>query len=208
MNWPGRGRWLALWQAAGVDAVPAEWYDRLTAAYAERHRHYHNRQHIADCLAEFDQARHLAQDPVTVELALWFHDAVYRPRKSDNEEQSAALAKHCLTEAGVSDARVGSVIELIMATKTHEVQAGSDAGLMVDVDLSILGQNEKRFSEYEQQIRREYRWVPKIIFAPKRAEILERFLARDQIYATEWFRNKYEAQARHNLKGSISLLKG
>ena len=55
-------------------------------------------------------------------------------------------------------------------------EAGPDAGLMVDVDLSILGQNEQRFAEYEAQIREEYRWVPGLIFKPKRAEILQRFL--------------------------------
>jgi predicted metal-dependent HD superfamily phosphohydrolase len=76
------------------------------------------------------------------------------------------------------------------------------------VDLSILGQDGKRFSEYERQIRQEYSWVPEAVFAAKRAEVLERFLARQWIFATEWFREKYEEQARQNLKGSISRLRG
>jgi len=71
---------------------------------------------------------------------------------------------------------------------------------VVDVDLSILGQSEKRFSEYEQQIRQEYAWVPQAVFASKRAEILGRFLARPGIFATEWFRTKYEQQARATSK--------
>src|SRR5687767_3464338 len=102
-------RWDTLWQSAHATVSPG-WYEKLTAAYAEPHRHYHNQQHIAECLAEFDQARHLARDPVAVELALWFHDAVYDPKAADNEEQSAALAKRCLSEAGANPALTEAVV--------------------------------------------------------------------------------------------------
>lgn len=207
MSWPDLNRWSALWRAAGVDDAPVQWYERLTTAYAEPHRHYHNQLHIGECLVEFDQARHLAVYPAAVELALWFHDAVYKPRAGDNEEQSAALLKCCAVETGVPGSLVETAARLVMVTKNHEVGADADAALMVDVDLSILGQSEDRFSEYEQQIRKEYGWVPRPIFASKRAEILQRFLARPTIFATEWFRAKYEQQARRNLKASIANLR-
>jgi len=141
-----------------------------------------------------------------VELALWFHDAVYDPKAADNEERSAALAERCLLEGGIPDALTETVAKLVMATKHHEVNASADAGLMVDVDLSILGREEKRFSEYEQQIRQEYEWVPDAVFTLKRAEILKKFHSRDRIYTTEWFYNKYERQARTNLSASINHL--
>src|SRR5690242_9270349 len=91
MNWPRKERWLALWKACGANGAQQAWYEHLSAAYGAPQRHYHNQQHIAECLAEFDSARHLALEPAAVELALWFHDAVYNPKASDNEEQSAAL---------------------------------------------------------------------------------------------------------------------
>lgn len=94
-----------------------------------------------------------------------------------------------------------------MATKSHSIEAGPDAGLLVDVDLSILGKDEPRFSEYEAQIREEYRWVPGIVFKPKRAEILQRFLDRKRIYTTDVFAAKYEESARRNLTDSIRKLK-
>jgi predicted metal-dependent HD superfamily phosphohydrolase len=94
-----------------------------------------------------------------------------------------------------------------MATKTHSTEAGSDAASVVDVDLSILGQSEQRFDKYEEQIRQEYEWVPKQIFKMKRTEILEKFLARSRIYATDFFAAKYEQQARRNLEKSIRRLK-
>jgi len=206
MNWPSPDRWVGLWKASGATEAPARWYERLTAAYAEPRRYYHNQQHIADCLTEFDQARHLALQSAAVEFALWFHDAVYDPKAGDNEEQSAALAQRCLAEAGTSGSLAAAVARFVMATKSHDAGADSDAGLVVDVDLSILGQGESRFCQYEQQIRQEYAWVPQAVFASKRAEMLRRFLARDRIFATEWFRNKYERQARQNLEVSLTKL--
>jgi len=206
MNWPGEDRWRHLWQAAGATGEPAAWYQRLTAAYAEPQRHYHNQQHIAECLAEFDGARSLAQSPEAVELALWFHDAVYDPKAGDNEERSAAMAGSCLEAHGLS-ALAPTVSELVMATKTHITAAGTDAALMVDVDLSILGQGEERFAEYEAQIREEYQSVPSLIFNFKRAEILQRFLARPRLYTTDFFAARYEEKARRNLDASIRNLK-
>jgi predicted metal-dependent HD superfamily phosphohydrolase len=73
--------------------------------------------------------------------------------------------------------------------------------------LSILGQPEKRFWEYENQIRAEYAWVDAAIFSQKRAEILETFLTRKRIYATDWFFDRYEQQARQNLEASIARLR-
>jgi len=92
--------------------------------------------------------------------------------------------------------------------KDFELRGTADAAVLVDVDLSILGQGEKRFAEYEEQIRQEYDWVPAAIFASKRAEILESFLARKFIFHTDFFRDKYETSARRNLRASINRLKG
>ena len=207
MHLPNRDRWVTLWRATGAGGDAAGWYERLTSAYAEPHRYYHTQHHIAECLAEFDRVRRLARHPTAVELALWFHDAVYDPRAADNEEQSAALAKSCFAAFKVADALPETVAKLIMATKTHELNAGDDAELVIDIDLSVLGRDEEGFLQYEQQIRREYAWVPDLVFASKRLEILQRFVAREHLFATKWFRNKYEAQARRNLKASNTKLK-
>jgi len=205
MNWPEPERWRRLWQAIGASGDATVWYETLTRAYAEPHRHYHNQQHIADCLAAFDAARHLTKQPDAVELALWFHDAVYDPKAADNEEQSATLAKRCQESAGRRDL-VQTVAALVMATKLHNTDACLDAALMVDVDLSILGQDDKRFAEYETGIRAEYGWVAQDVFNTKRAEILQRFLNRERIYSTDHFFAKYERQARRNLENSIREL--
>ena len=106
------------------------------AMYSEPHRYYHNLLHIEDCLGEFDRAKQLATDPTAVELAIWFHDAVYDPRAADNEERSAELAKAWLSDLHASDALTDSVGRLVLATKSHDASLHADAPLLVDVDLS------------------------------------------------------------------------
>ena len=77
---------------------------------------------------------------------------------------------------------------------------------MLDIDLAILGQEQDIFKEYEDNIRKEYIYVPKEIFNPKRSEILQSFLDRKSIYLTDYFKDKYEEIARDNLKKSIKDL--
>ena len=202
-----RQRWAKLWREIGAKDDGFTVYQELIGLYSEPHRHYHNLQHIADCLNEFDSARHLARQPLTVELAIWFHDAVYNTRASDNEEKSAEMAKRRISESGGRDELSDAVAALVMATKSHNPSLHRDAPLMVDIDLSILGQREERFWRYESQIRGEYDWVPEGIFCTKRTEILERFLARERIYSTKHFFDRYEQKARANLQASVQKLK-
>jgi len=200
-------RWSELWQTATHTTPPADSYARLVAMYSEPHRHYHSLRHIEECLSEFDAVRHLAREPVAVELAIWFHDAVYYPHAADNEERSAELASDGLKHSNAPDDLVNAVQQLVLATKSHDVTLNPDAPLLVDMDLSILGQPPERFWEYEEQIREEYSWVEQTHFAAKRSEILERFLARRRIYNTALFFDRFEVQARENLRASIQKLR-
>lgn len=202
-----RQRWAALCSRLSChDAVPR--FDMLEAAYAERHRHYHTAQHISECLALFDGAAGLADRPAEVELAIWVHDVVYEPRRSDNEERSAAMAADWLEDCRVEAALVARVRQLVLSTRHDEAPGTSDEALLQDVDLGVLGSPAHRYAEYEAQVRREYRWVPSFLFRRRRAEILEAFLGREAIYNTSWFRERLELPARQNLAKSLADLRG
>lgn len=200
-------RWANLWRAAAKTMPPPDLFEELVAKYAESHRHYHNQQHIGDCLAEFDQVNSIAKNPIAVELAIWFHDVIYNPRATDNEERSAELARSWLKEFGADETLADAVGCLVLATKHHNGSLYEDAPLLVDVDLSILGQQPERFLEYEWQIREEYLWVDEKVFATKRAEILQSFLARERIFQTDFFFQRLEVRARENLKTSVQRLR-
>ena len=200
-------RWNQLWLnvAPGFDASSA--YQEVIALYSEPHRYYHSLEHISDCLGEFDATSHLAKNLLALELAIWLHDVVYDTHVWDNEERSAVFAQRMIEQAQGPASLAADVVALIMATKTHNPAAHPDAPLLVDLDLSILGQSDTRFDRYEAQIGQEYAWVPHKMFCTKRAEILEKFLARPRIFNTAPFFNQYEQPARANLQRSILKLK-
>ncbi|MEO8161032.1 MAG: DUF2007 domain-containing protein [Arenimonas sp.] len=199
--------WRRAWSGIGAAGEGVELRDRLLQAWSEPHRRYHTMHHLHDCIALAELGLHLAEHPSEVEIALWFHDAVYELKANDNELRSALWSAQALAEAGVEVGVRERVHALVMAT-CHEAPAVSpDAKLLVDVDLAILGAQRERFDEYEMQVRQEYSWVPAPLFRHKRREILAGFLARPAIYATTWLRELREAQARENLSRSLARLR-
>ncbi|SFZ71105.1 HD domain-containing protein [Chitinimonas taiwanensis] len=194
--------WIATWSRLGLVASPT-CFDRLMARYAEPHRHYHGLQHLDECLALFQQVAESAEHPAEVEIALWFHDAIYEPLRHDNEQRSADWAREELLTAGAAKQVVDHVYALIMATQHAAEPSGRDAQLLVDIDLAILGALPERFAEYERQVRAEYGHVPSFLFRRKRRALLKQFLARPRLYSTAGMRERFEAIARENLIATI-----
>lgn len=191
--------WRRAWAALGLSAPEGLW-EKLMDAWAEPQRHYHSQQHLHECLALLEPALDLAQHPGEVELALWFHDAVYDPQGKANEQRSADWAIEALAQAGAGGEVQQRVRSLIMATCHDAEPVEHDARLLVDIDLAILGADPARFAEYDAQVRAEYRWVPGWLYRRKRKEVLAGFLKRPAIYGTQWFQERFEGRARENLR--------
>lgn len=199
-------RWREVWRELGASVADEDLFHRLLTAYSEPARKYHTLQHLDECFNHFTSLRAFAERPAEVELALWFHDAIYNTHRKDNEKQSAKWASDCILAAGLSAELAQRVYELIMATLHNAVPKGRDAEVLVDVDLAILGADRARFDEYELQVREEYAWVPGFLYRPARQTILEEFTRRKHIYSTELFRVEREPQARRNLRRSLAQL--
>ena len=195
------------WSRACIDVGVAAYerdYRRLRRSWSGMGRHYHTLTHLDACLRELDAARELAMRPGEVELALWFHDAIYRSWRRDNEQQSAALAGHMLRAASIET--VERVRQLVLATTHGEEGFAGDTALVVDIDLSILGQSPEIYAQFERAIRREYWWVSRARYVAGRSGVLRRFLGRSAIYQHDRFYEKYEQQARVNLAAAIAQL--
>ncbi len=203
---PNHSEWTTTWAGLGVEAPGGGLYEELIARYSAAERHYHSLRHLDECFSRFADARELAEHPHEIALAHWFHDAVYDVRGQDNEERSAAWAEDAARRAGLPADVATRIRDLIMATKHDALPDSNDSRLLVDIDLAILGASVERFDEYERQVRQEYSWVPEPLFRRKRREILEAFLARPRIFSTDYFRSRYEAQARANLERSVTAL--
>lgn len=199
-----RARWTRTAWALGIEADEAE-CDAVLARYAEPHRRYHTLRHLDECFERLEPVRTRAERVGELEMALWYHDAVYAPSASDNEARSADLAVRTLERAGLPEVTRDRVRGLIMATRHEGVAAPGDAALIVDVDLGILAAEPGRFDEYEVEIRAEYAWVPGSLFRHKRREVLRGFVARDRIYVSGAFDGD-EGRARENLARGILRL--
>ncbi|HTH09764.1 MAG TPA: N-methyl-D-aspartate receptor NMDAR2C subunit [Acidovorax sp.] len=198
--------WHRCWSGLGAQGDGLPIMQSLLCAYAEPQRHYHTQQHLSECLALFERHGSLAEHPAEVEIALWFHDAVYDVKAGNNEARSAAWARQALDQACASAERVDRVEALIMATRHEVAPQGQDQYLLIDIDLAILGAPRSRFDEYEAQVRREYGWVPAIIYRRKRRDVLRGFAGRGHIYSTQALRDALEGSARENLAHSIKAL--
>ena len=200
-------RWQSAWRQLGASTTSEGIYHQLVACYSEPHRKYHTIQHLNECFTHLESVSALADHPDEVELALWFHDAIYDTSKKDNEKRSAEWARDSALAAGVSSEKADRIYELIMATMHKAIPSSRDAEALVDIDLSILGAEAARFDEYEVQVREEYSWVPESLYRAARSKVLEMFVSREWIYSTEPFRNKYEARARDNIARSLARLR-
>ena len=180
--------------------------EELVERWSEPHRSYHDLSHLLRVLESIEA---LVDDPPRSELlaAAWFHDAVHRGEAGTDEQQSADLARNRLAMAGWGRTECQRVAQLILVTVDHVPDEDDpEAHILVDADLSILGADETTYREYTRDVRDEYRHVPDDVFAPARAEVLTRLLAKPQLFHTPRARNLWEERARSNLAREISAL--
>ena len=200
--------WVAAWSALGRPA-PSGLQTELMTAWCEPHRHHHDQRHLRECLALWTRWREHCPRAGEVAIALWFHDAIYDPQAGSNELNSASWAARSLVRAGTDSDSAQRVHDLVMATQhdaTATLGSSLDAQLLVDIDLSILGSPPERFERYDQDVRKEYAWVPGFRYQEARAQVLQSLLDRPRLYQGEHAVALLEAQARINLAAALSRL--
>jgi len=192
------------WRRLGGDEATI---DRVVAAHQEPHRHYHTVTHVASVLrcAEELITAHPAAHADAVRVASIFHDVVYDPRAADNESRSAELAVETTASLGWTADEAGLVRRLILATADHEPE-GLDEAVLLDADLSILGAQPDTYTAYVRGVRAEYGHVDDEAWRAGRSLVLQRFLDRPHVYATDTMRQTAERQARLNLAAELAGL--
>ena len=205
----GWAKLLVRYRVVPADAYPV--FDVLVAAYSAPDRHYHNLEHLAEMFRVAARLTLITDDPSAVQLAVWFHDAVYDPRAADNEARSADLAATLLGPVGVPRSELERVARLIHATAhlaTDRPPGDRETAILLDADLAILGAAPERYARYAGAIRQEYAWVPEAEYRAGRARVLDRFLARSRIFWTDLAYQEGEQQARANLSAERASLTG
>ncbi|MEU8385096.1 metal-dependent phosphohydrolase [Streptosporangium sp. NPDC048865] len=191
-------RWRSL-AGSGADPLGSE----LITRYGEPHRRYHTTAHLEAVLTHIDALADHAEHPDLVRLAAWFHDAVYDPRRGDNEERSAGLAERALPEMGLPAEAVATVARLVRLTVTHAPAPGdADGAVLSDADLAILGASPEVYARYAAAVREEYGFVPDDAFRAGRAAVLRSLLDLPVIFHVAGL----EEAARANIAAELERL--
>lgn len=193
-------RWKQLAKIASL--VDAETLGiELLGRWREPHRRYHDAAHLAQVLDVLD----LLEAGPALQLAAWFHDAIYSPHRRDNELRSAALARLRLRRAGLARNALELVVHAVLATATHHAVDTAIAPL-IDADLAIFGADPATYKRYADAIRDEYAFVPDESFRSARAVFLRVMLDRPSVFLTPIARARFEFQARQNLREELATL--
>jgi predicted metal-dependent HD superfamily phosphohydrolase len=190
--------------------LPQPLLQQVLTAYAEPQRAYHSTRHLVEVLAQWAQVEREGawQHPRETFLGLLFHDAVYVPGAADNEEASAALALEACAQwlpgAGIDAPYVAHLVRL---TARHGHLAPSDVSaeeaLLLDCDMAVLGGAREAYDAYECGVAQEYAALPPELYAAGRRRFLEGLLAREHLYLSPRFRERFEHRARENLQRAL-----
>jgi predicted metal-dependent HD superfamily phosphohydrolase len=203
-------RFYALWSRnmlADAEDRSAHIYQLLINAYNEKQRVYHTQQHIEDCLKLFDDIKHQLHSADSVELAIWFHDAIYQLNAIDNEILSADLFMK-LSDSVIQPAIRQQVYQHIIATLHNGSQMlDHDSRYMVDIDLSSFGLPWEKFLQNSRHVREEMRHIPDEEFYPKQYRFQQSLLKHGRFYQTDYFFRNYEQSALNNIADYFVRLK-
>jgi len=187
------------------------YWEILAKYYTEPHRHYHTLEHILKCSKTLHElvAPYTIQRPEDLmQIALFFHDVIYDPKRKDNEERSSDVCVGACALVGIDRTIAGQAARIILATKHTGIVPEDDrlTQWVLDVDLSSLGAPPEEFDQDSANIRKEYNFVPDDDYRKGRVKILQSFLDRPRIYFTDACHDRFEEQARANLERAIREL--
>ncbi|MFE1288693.1 hypothetical protein [Streptomyces sp. NPDC058751] len=199
---------LAARDGDGSGPAPGPYAANLLDRWAEPQRRYHTTDHLLAVLDRIDVLEahgERAGDPAAVRLAAWFHDAVYLPDRSENEERSARLAERALAELGVAPARTAEVARLVRLTVSHDPAGDdTDGAVLCDADLAVLASPPAAYAAYAAAVREEYTFVPDDAFRTGRAAVLRQLLDLPSLFRTAYGKQTWTAPARTNMETELA----
>lgn len=180
-------------------------WNEIAHNYNSAHRHYHTLTHLDNLLQDLLPFKNAFSNWDVVVFAIVYHDIIYDVQRSDNELQSAEVARERLRQTSLSENSTQRCVEMIMATKSHTA-SDEEINLFTDADLSILGSDELTYMTYTAQIREEFGIYPDAVYKPGRRKVLQHFLDMPRIYKSQTFYEKFEVSARKNLQQELAGL--
>jgi len=188
---------------------------QLLNFYQTPPRFYHTIEHVCEVLQHYREIEKLGlwHRPDEVYLAALYHDAIYEYGAKDNEVRSAQVARMCIQE-WYAEHKIDAnyVAHLIELTARHGSLSPQDVdteeALFLDCDLAIVASSWERFSLYQSHIEQEYTQVySRLFYRVGRRRFLGSLAKKERLFLSDHFHERYDQQARANLKRALSLIK-
>ncbi len=183
-----------------------KYFTEILTAYSEPYRAYHNLAHIEYMFKLLDKHSFREEQNPVLNLAIFYHDIVYNPGATNNEEASAMLFNERAIQLLMPYNHTEQVKSLILSTAKHITDGDFTTSLLIDLDLAILSDDEN-YDQYATNIRKEYSQYDDNTYLSGRQKILTNMLKKEKIYATRYFHEKLETKARENMQRELALLK-
>lgn len=143
----------------------------ILSKWNEPHRYYHNIDHLNYLLNRISSINDLSDiDKDILIISSYFHDIVYNPKKSNNEEKSIELLNE-YTQIPLDIRNKCSLI--IKDTSSSEIPTDELSKLFWILDREIINTDIGDLIDYEHKIFKEYQFVPYDIYKKKRIEFLK-----------------------------------
>lgn len=182
-----------------------EW-QLIADKYSDSSRHYHTLKHLCDMGTELEQY-YGSVIPTTTILALVYHDFEYNVLRSDNEKQSALYASRKLYLWGLPGSVIGQVKQMIESTQQHTTESNNtEVRVFLDADMAVLGSQPDVYNAYAKAVRKEFAIYPDFMYNKGRRDFLKRTLDNGNVFLTNYFNDKYGAQARINIQNELNSL--
>jgi len=147
----------------------------ILSMWNESHRSYHNLNHLNDLISQINEnkSKFSEKEYEKLMLSAIFHDIVYDPSSSTNEEDSANFLMECVVDKSSED--ILEVRQMILDTKTHNSTTNLSESFN-NYDMNIVERDFDQLLDWEKGISEEFSVYPKEQYKEGRLNFLESLL--------------------------------
>jgi len=147
----------------------------LPFRWSEKTRSYHNVNHLVNIIEDIGENPNFKSlyvyEKQALLLAAFFHDVIYDPKKSNNEDESIRYFKASYT--GGNGQMLKLVTDLIETTKHRKRPVNNLKRIFWDADNAKFKGSYEEFLKIEKQLEKEYSFESKKSYKEKRLKFLE-----------------------------------
>lgn len=158
-----------------IQAILSKWnikmtVDEIIKRWSESHRHFHTTKHLYDLISKINQRKNSisVKDYEKLIIVALFHDIVYNPASSTNEEDSAKIFSDSISEIN-SD--TDEIYQAIIDTKSHHATTFVSK-IFCKLDMSVIEGNFNELLDWEKGIWGEYQVFGKEAYKAGRLKFL------------------------------------